>query len=55
MKCKSYQRAGKNAHDDAPDALQSAISKLNVQATLNSIPPKITTRTEMINNKKNRF
>lgn len=46
---------GSGAHDDAPDALQSAISKLNVQATLNSIPPKITTRREMINNKKNRF
>ena len=46
---------GSGAHDDAPDALQSAISKLNVQATLNSIPPKITTRREMIKNKKNRF
>jgi predicted phage terminase large subunit-like protein len=46
---------GSGAHDDAPDALQSAISKLNIQATLNAIPPKITTRKEIINNKKNRF
>jgi len=46
---------GSGAHDDAPDALQSAISKLNVQVTINKIPPKITTRREMINKKANRF
>jgi predicted phage terminase large subunit-like protein len=46
---------GSGAHDDAPDALQSAISKLNVSALTNSIPGKTTSREEIKKNNPNRF
>lgn len=48
-------KKGSGAHDDAPDALQSAISKLNMQAIKNSIPAKMVPRSEIIKNQKNRF
>lgn len=43
------------AHDDAPDAVQSAISKLNVSAMTNKTPLKTTSRKEINNKKPNRF
>ena len=46
---------GSGAHDDAPDALQSAIAKLNVAVLTNKTPLKVTSRKEIINNQKNRF
>lgn len=46
---------GSGAHDDAPDALQGAIVKLNTAALINTIPPKTTSRKEINKNKKNRF
>lgn len=46
---------GSGAHDDAPDALQSAIVKLNTASIINTIPPKMVSRKETINNQKNRF
>ncbi|PID88597.1 MAG: hypothetical protein CSB03_00530, partial [Bacteroidia bacterium] len=46
---------GSGAHDDAPDALQSAITKLNVAAATNTIPPRMTSRSEIISKQKNRF
>lgn len=46
---------GSGAHDDAPDALQSAISKANVAALTNQTPLKTTSRKEIINRQKNRF
>jgi len=46
---------GSGAHDDAPDALQSAISKLNTAAILNSVPPKVMSRKQWINKRKNRY
>ncbi|AKK73785.1 hypothetical protein OK18_15275 [Chryseobacterium gallinarum] len=46
---------GSGAHDDGPDALQSAISKLNVAATHNKIPPRTTSRKELQNRNPNRF
>lgn len=46
---------GSGAHDDAPDALQSAISKLNVAALTNKTPMKTTSRKDIINRQKNRF
>jgi predicted phage terminase large subunit-like protein len=46
---------GSGAHDDAPDALHGAISKLNVAAMLNTNPPLITSRKQINHNKKNRF
>lgn len=46
---------GSGAHDDAPDSLQSAISKLNTAAVLNTRPPKIANRKEIIAKQKNRF
>ncbi len=46
---------GSGAHDDAPDAMQSAISKLNVAALTNKTPVKTTSRKEIIKNQKNRF
>lgn len=48
-------KKGSGAHDDAPDALQSAISKLNIQAMINNEPPRLTSRNEIIKNRKNRF
>jgi len=46
---------GSGAHDDAPDALQSAISKLNVAALTNKTPLKTTSRKDVINKQKNRY
>ncbi|MFJ1492588.1 phage terminase large subunit [Capnocytophaga canis] len=46
---------GSGAHDDAPDALQSAIAKLNVMALTNTQPIKLVSRKEIIKNKKNRY
>ncbi|WP_376777346.1 hypothetical protein [Flavobacterium covae] len=46
---------GSGAHDDAPDALQSAIVKLNTASIINTIPPKMVSRKETINKQKNRF
>lgn len=46
---------GSGAHDDAPDALQSAIVELNVRAAINTIPAITTSRRETINKRKNRF
>lgn len=46
---------GSGAHDDAPDALQSAIAKLNVAALTNKTPLKTTSRKEIIDKQENRF
>lgn len=46
---------GSGAHDDAPDALQSAIMELNKVAVVNSIPPRTTSRKDLIKNKRNRY
>lgn len=46
---------GSGAHDDAPDALQSAIAKLNVMALTNAHPIKMVSRKEILKSKKNRF
>lgn len=46
---------GSGAHDDGPDALQSAISKLNVAAAKNKIPPRTTSRKEIQDRNPNRF
>ena len=46
---------GSGAHDDGPDALQSAISKLNVSAMINKTPPRTTSRKEIQNKNPNRF
>ncbi|UZX27747.1 phage terminase large subunit [Riemerella anatipestifer] len=47
---------GSGAHDDAPDALQSAIAKLNRPDNAKSIAKSRTTsRKEMISKQKNRF
>ena len=48
-------KKGSGAHDDAPDALQSAIAKLNIAAITNTIPPRTTSRKDMISKQKNRF
>lgn len=50
----AFSKASK-AHDDAPDALQGAIAKLNEWAMINTIPPKITSRKEVQRRKKNKF
>lgn len=46
---------GSGTHDDAPDALQSAIAKLNVAAAVNTIPPIMTSRKDIVNKQKNRY
>ena len=46
---------GSGAHDDAPDALQSAIAKLNALAILNASPAKAVSRKEILKNKQNRY
>ncbi|MBW7838468.1 MAG: hypothetical protein H3C36_02265 [Chitinophagaceae bacterium] len=46
---------GSGAHDDGPDALQSAISKTNVAALTNVTPMKTTSRKEIIDKQDNRF
>ncbi len=46
---------GSGAHDDAPDALQSAIVELNIAAMVNTVQPKTTSRKEIIKNRKNRW
>ena len=46
---------GSGAHDDAPDAMQSAISKLNSAAIINQVPPKVMSRKQWINKRKNRY
>ena len=46
---------GSGAHDDGPDAMQSAISKLNVAAAKNKIPPRTTSRKELQDRNPNRF
>lgn len=46
---------GSGAHDDAPDALQSAITKLNVAAATNTIPPRMTSRADIMSKQKNRY
>ncbi|CAA0158726.1 phage terminase large subunit [Tenacibaculum maritimum] len=46
---------GSGAHDDAPDALQGAISKLNTAANINAHPPKTTSRKEINKSKKNKW
>lgn len=46
---------GSGAHDDAPDALQSAIAKLNALAIINTVPVTMKSRKELLRNKKNRF
>jgi len=46
---------GSGANDDAPDALQSAISHLNKIAFVTKFQPKITKRKTLLNKLKNRF
>ena len=46
---------GSGAHDDAPDALQSALAKLNALAILNTSPAKAVSRKEILKNKQNRY
>ncbi len=46
---------GSKAHDDAPDALQSAISFLNTAAITNTVKPKMVKRKEILNRRKNRW
>ena len=46
---------GSGAHDDAPDALQSAIVEVNQITFVTKFEPKATSRKELIKNKKNRF
>lgn len=46
---------GSGAHDDGPDALQSAISKANVSALTNQTPIKTTSIRDIVQRQKNRF
>lgn len=46
---------GSGAHDDAPDALQSAIVKLNELAIKNTIPPLTLSRNDWMKLNKNRY
>ena len=46
---------GSGAHDDAPDALQSAIAKLNALAILNATPAKTISRKKILKDKQNRY
>ncbi|MGV4588720.1 phage terminase large subunit [Ornithobacterium rhinotracheale] len=46
---------GSGAHDDAPDALQSAIVKLNELAIKNTIPPLTLSRGDWMKLNKNRY
>lgn len=46
---------GSGAHDDGPDALQSAIKELNTASILNTQPARTTSRKEIIKQQKNRW
>ena len=46
---------GSGAHDDAPDALQSAIVEVNQITFVAKFDPKSKSRKELLKNKKNRF
>ncbi|EKT3957684.1 hypothetical protein NTJ28_001671 [Flavobacterium psychrophilum] len=46
---------GSQSNDDGPDSLQSAIAKLNAVTFVDKFETRVTSRSERINNKKNRF